>query len=52
MWKPSLKLEKTNFLGKDFVPVETDFPPTGNCFLLYRTFLLQVETVTETSLKK
>ena len=48
-WKPSLKLVETNLFGKDIVPVEKDFPPSGNCFLLFRTSFLQVETVTETS---
>ena len=48
-WKPSLELGETNLFGKDFVPVERDFPLSGNCFLLFRAFFLQVETVTETS---
>ena len=51
-WKPSLKLVETNLCGKDFVLVEMDFPPSGNCFLLFRTSFLQVETVTETSWNK
>ena len=48
-WKPSLKLVETNLFGKDFVPVERDFTPTGNCFILFRASFLQVETVNETS---
>ena len=48
-WKPSLKLVETSSFWKDFVPVERDFPPSGNCFLLFRASFLQVETVTETS---
>ena len=48
-WKSSLKLVETNLFGKDFVPAERDFPPSGNCFLLFRDSFLQVETVTETS---
>ena len=35
-WKPSLKLVETNLFGKDYVPIEKDFAPSGNCFLLYR----------------
>ena len=48
-WKPSLKLVETNLFGKDFVPVESDFPRSENCFLLFRASFLQVETVTETN---
>ena len=48
-WKSSLKLVETNLFGKDFVPVERDFPPSGNCFPLFRAAFLQVETVTGTS---
>ena len=51
-WKPSLKLVETNFFGKDFVPVERDFPLSENCFLLFCASFLQVETVTETSSNK
>ena len=51
-WKPSLKLVETSSFWKDFVPVERDFPPSGNCFLLFRASFLQVETVTETSWNK
>ena len=47
--KPSLKLVKTNLFWKDFVAAERDFPPSGNCFPLFRASLLQVETITETS---
>ena len=36
------------FWGKGFVPVERDFPPSGNCLLLFCASFLQVETVTET----
>ena len=42
-------LVETNLFGKDFVPVERDFPPSGNCFLLFHASFLQVETATETS---
>ena len=45
-WKPSLKLPETHFSGKDFVPIEKGFPPSGNCFLLFRASFLQVKTVT------
>ena len=48
-WKSSLRLMETNFFGKNFVSVERDFPPSGNCFLFFRASFLQVETVTETS---
>ena len=48
-WKTSLKLVETTLFGKDFVLVGRDFPPSGNCFLLFRASFLQVETVTETS---
>ena len=37
-----------NFFGKDVAPVESDFPPSGNCSFLFRAFFLQVETVIET----
>ena len=50
--KPSLKLAKIDLFGKDFVPVDRDFLPSENCFLLFRASFLQVETVTETSWKK
>ena len=46
--KPSQKFVETNLLGRDFVPVERDFKPSGNCFLLFRASFLQAETVTET----
>ena len=39
----------TNLIGKYFVPVERDFQPTGNCFLLFRASFLQVQTVAETN---
>ena len=48
-WKPSVKLVETNLFGKNFVPVERGFKPSGNCFLLFRASFLQVETVTEAS---
>ena len=41
-WKPSLKLVETNLFGKDFVPVERDFPLDGTCFLLFCASFLQV----------
>ena len=47
MWKLSLKLVETNIFGKDDVLVERDFPPCGNCFLLFSASFLKVETVTE-----
>ena len=39
-----LQVETFTEIGK-----ERDFPPSGNCFLLFRASFLQVETVTETS---
>ena len=48
-WKPSLKFVDTNLFGKDFVPMERDFPPSGNCLLLFHASFLKVKTVTETS---
>ena len=47
--KPSLKLVETNLFEKDFAPVERDFPPSGNYFLLFHASFLQVETITEPS---
>ena len=44
-----MKVLETNLLGKNFVSAERDFPPSGNCFCLFRAFFLQVETVTEAS---
>ena len=44
-----MKLVEKNLIGKDFLAVERDFPPSGNCFLLFRASFLQVETITETS---
>ena len=41
-----MKVLETNLLGKNFVPAERDFPPSGNCFFLFRASFLQVETVT------
>ena len=43
------EISGNKFFGKDFVLAEMDFPPNGNCFLLFRASFLQVETVTETS---
>ena len=48
-WKPSLTLVETTFFGKDFVPVEREFPSGGNYFLLFRASCLQEEIVTESS---
>ena len=45
----SLQVETCTEIGKDFVPVERDFPPSGNYFLLFRASFLQVKTVTKTS---
>ena len=38
-----------NLLWRGFIPVERDFPSSGNCFLLFRASLLQVKAVTEAS---
>ena len=46
---PSLILVETNLFGKDFVPVGRHFPPSVNCFLLFRASLWEVETATATS---
>ena len=43
------EISGNKLFGKDFVPVERDIQPSGNCFLLFRASFLQVETVTETS---
>ena len=49
-FKPSLKVSGNPFLGKTLLPiVERNFLYSGNHFLLFLTFFLQVETVTETS---
>ena len=40
-WKLLLKLLETNLFEKDFVPVERNFPPSGNCFLLFHSSSLQ-----------
>ena len=40
-WKLLLKLVETYLFEKDFVPVERDFPPSGNCFLLFHSSSLQ-----------
>ena len=44
-----MKLVEADFFGRDFVLAERDFPPKGNCFLLFRVSFLQLETVIETS---
>ena len=51
-WKVSLKLMEINLFGKDFVPVESDFPSSGNCFVLFHVSFPQVELVNETSWNK
>ena len=41
------------FFGKTLFPlVQRDFVSSGNCFILFRVYFLQVGIVTETSLNK